>query len=170
MFCFVISAWCKRQETWGSAPPWLRVRQRLIVLRNLGCICNVTDNGERQFPTFLVSLPSERLGSGMIMYLLLQYDSCRSLTESLTQKHTMRRRYVLFMYVRCFITGSVFINRGEAGCDERWSEASHSRARRRVWGAGSPLQLHPHLLSVRYHSIVLASWFSTRIQIRTRIR
>lgn len=23
------------------------------------------------------------------MYLLLQYDSCRSLTESLTQKHTM---------------------------------------------------------------------------------
>lgn len=77
-----MSAWYKRQEKRGSAPPWLRVHQCLIVLRNLGGICNVTDNEERQFPFFLVTLPSERFSSGMITYLLLQYDSRRSLTKS----------------------------------------------------------------------------------------
>ncbi len=68
-----------------------------------------------------------------------------------------------------FFTGCVFIDRREAGCDKRWIEASHDRARRRVCRAGSPLQLHPHLLRLRYQITVLASPFGICMQISVEI-
>lgn len=88
-------------------------------------------------------------------------DSGRFLAVTLhflTDKQTTRNSSSTYCAHTYFSTDCVFINRGEAGGDERRSEAIHNWARGRVWRAGSPLQLHPHMLCLRYQSTVLASW------------
>lgn len=94
---------------------------------------------------------------------------CRRGTEPslfvfLTRKH-VRVTVVRVAHMLCFLTDCVSIDRREAGGDKRRTEAAHHRARGHVRRAGSPLQLHTHLLCLRYQSISLASWFPICTQI-----
>lgn len=130
--------------------PGLTVHQCLIVLRNLGCICNETVS---------VFSSCHQAPDRMIASLLfvLKITNTDKILDSLSIWHKPLNVHVVCLHW-------VYVNyRRKTGDDKRRTEGAHSWARGHVWRVSALLQLHPYLLCHRYQTIVLASWFNNYV-------